>query len=113
MIQGEKEYSTGPRLMNYSPSELEDFSGAARLFSTVAMSGAVAFTIRSADGIEPISGATVSKDFFRALGTPQLMGRTLDGAPVPEVVISERLWRRHFGGTADVLGKPPRAAWRH
>ena len=106
VIQGEKEYSTGPRVMNYSPSELEDFSGAARLFSTVAMSGAVSFTIRSADGIEPISGATVSKDFFRALGTPQLMGRTLDGAPVPEVVISERLWRRHFGGTADVLGKP-------
>ena len=106
VIQGEKDFSTGPRLMNYSPSELEDFAGAARVFSSVAISGGVAFTMRSADGIEPISGATVSKDFFRALGTPQLMGRTLDGAPVPEVVISERLWRRHFGAADDVLGRP-------
>lgn len=106
VIQGEKDFSTGSRIMNYSPSELEAFAGATRAFSSVAISGAVAFTLRSADGIEPISGATVSKDFFRALRTPPLMGRSLDGAPGPEVVISERLWRRHFGGIDDVLGKP-------
>ena len=29
VIQGEKDFSTGPRIMNYSPSELEDFAGAA------------------------------------------------------------------------------------
>ena len=106
VIQGEKDFSTGPRIMNYSPSELEDFAGATRTFSSIAISGAVSFTIRSDAGVEPISGATVSREFFQTLGTAPRLGRHLDGEAVPEVVISERLWRVHFGGAADVLGKP-------
>lgn len=106
VIQGEKDFSTGPRIMNYSPSELEDFAGATRTFSSIAISGAVSFTIRSDAGVEPISGATVSRDFFQTLGTAPSLGRHLDGAAVPDVVISERLWRSHFRGAADVLGKP-------
>ena len=105
VIQGEKDFSTGPRIMNYSPSELEDFTGATRAFSSIAISGAVSFTLRTDAGIEPISGATVSRGFFQTLGTSPLLGRPLDGEATPEVVISERLWRRQFGGAADVLGK--------
>ncbi len=106
VIQGEKDFSTGPRMMNYSPSELEDFAGATRAFSSVAISGGAAFTIRTDAGIEPLSGATVSRDFFRTLDTAPLLGRWLDGAAAPEVVISERLWRGRFGAASDVLGKP-------
>ena len=69
VIQGEKEFSTGPRVMNYSPSELEDFAGATQAFSSIAISGAVSFTLRTDAGVEPISGATVSRDFFQTLGT--------------------------------------------
>jgi len=106
VIQGEKQFSTGPRIMNYSPSELEAFAGATRGFSSVAIAGATSFTIRTDAGVEPISGATVSRDFFQTLGTAPLLGRHLGGEAVPDVVISERLWRRHFGAAADVLGKP-------
>jgi putative ABC transport system permease protein len=106
VIQGEKEFSTGPRLMNYSPSELEDFAGATQAFSSLAIAGAVSFTIRTDAGVEPISGATVSRDFFATLGTPPMLGREVAGEVAPEVVISERLWRTHFGGAADVLGRP-------
>jgi putative ABC transport system permease protein len=106
LIQGEKQFSTGPRIMNYSPSELEDFAGATRGFSSIAMSGVVSFTIRTDAGVEPLSGATVSRDFFPTLGTAPLLGRHLAGEVAPNVVISERLWRTHFAAAAAVLGKP-------
>jgi putative ABC transport system permease protein len=106
VIQGEKEFSTGPRIMNYSPSELEDFAGATQVFSSIAISGAVSFTLRTDAGVEPISGATVSRDFFPTLATAPILGRPLAGEATPEVVISERLWRVHFAGAADVVGKP-------
>jgi putative ABC transport system permease protein len=105
VIQGEKDFSTGPRLMNYSPSEFEDFSQATSAFSSIALAGATSFTLRTDAGVEPISGATVSADFFRTLGTSPILGRPLEGEADPNIVISERLWHRHFGGAADVVGK--------
>lgn len=105
VVQGEKDFSTGPRIMNFSPSEFEDFAGATRAFSSIAIGGATSFTLRTDAGIEPISGATVSGNFFRTVETPLVLGRTLDDDASPSIVISERLWRRHFAGTPDVLGK--------
>jgi hypothetical protein len=50
---------------------------------------------------------------FDVLGVPALLGRTLTeaddarggGPHGPVVVISDRLWQRRFGGTADVIGR--------
>jgi putative ABC transport system permease protein len=106
VIQGEKLFSSGPRIMNYSPVEFEEFAAATTAFSSIAISGASSFTLRTEAGIEPIAGDTVSKDFFRTLAATPLMGRGLDGQPAPDIVISERLWRRHFGAAPDVLGMP-------
>ena len=105
VIQGEKDFSTGPRLMNYSSAELEDFAGATRAFSSIAIADGRGFTLRGSDGPEPVPGSTVSGTFFDTLGTPPLIGRVLGDESEPNVVISERLWRRRFGGRADVAGQ--------
>lgn len=103
LIQGEKAYSTGPRIMNFSAPELEPFAGAVRGFSAVAMSGTTVLTFRNDGAVESVPAATVSGDFFETLGTSPMLGRLIADEPEPNVVISERLWRRAFGG-ADVLG---------
>ncbi|HET7292337.1 MAG TPA: ABC transporter permease [Vicinamibacteria bacterium] len=57
-----------------------------------------------------LNGAVVEPDFFRVLGTPPLLGRTLrpedDRKGAPHVaVLSYGLWQRRFGGAPDVLGR--------
>src|SRR5262245_55937308 len=105
IIQGEKSFSTGPRMMNYSAAELEDFTGSVRAFSSIALTAATGFTIRGDAGPEPIGGATVSGAFFDTMGTPPLVGRVLGDEVEPNVVISERMWRRRFGGRPDIIGQ--------
>jgi predicted permease len=105
VIQGEKDFSTGPRMMNYSAAELEDFTSSVRVFSSIALTAVSGFTIRGTDGPEPISGATVSGAFFDTMGTPPLIGRVLGEEAEPNVVISERMWRRRFNGRADIIGQ--------
>ena len=105
IIEGEKAYSTGPRIMNFSAPELEPFTGAVRAFSSVAMSGATSLTYRSDSAVEFVPGATVSGDFFSTLGTPPVLGRTIGDETEPNIVISNRLWRRLFDGSTDVLGR--------
>jgi putative ABC transport system permease protein len=105
VIQGEKDFSTGPRLMNYSAPELEEFTAATRAFTSIAMTAATAFTLRDEAGSAPISGATVSGSFFDTMGTAPILGRLLGDEAEPNVVISERYWQRKFGGADDVLGK--------
>jgi len=55
-------------------------------------------------------GEAVSGDYFRVLGVPAELGRTIQpaddtsGAP-PVVVISHGVWQRMFGGAPDVVGR--------
>lgn len=105
IIEGEKAYSTGPRIMNFSAPELEPFAGAARAFASVAMSGTTSLTHRSDAGVESVPAATVSGDFFSTLGTIPMLGRTIANESEPNVVISQRLWQRLFNGSAEVLGR--------
>ncbi|HEY7057614.1 MAG TPA: ABC transporter permease [Vicinamibacterales bacterium] len=52
--------------------------------------------------------------FFDVLGVPVILGRTFTekddvrrgGKDGPVVVVSYAFWQRHFGGAADVIGKP-------
>ncbi len=60
----------------------------------------------------PLDGAYVSGRFFDVLGVPAFRGRMLtpadDSAAAPNGpvgVISHRLWRQHFGGADDVVGR--------
>ena len=62
---------------------------------------------------EPVDGLFVSSNFFDELGIPLLAGRGFTdaedalGSPEDRVaVISYGFWQRHFGGAADVVGRP-------
>ena len=62
---------------------------------------------------QPVDGLFVSSNFFDELGIPLLAGRGFTdaedvlGSPEGRVaVISYGFWQRHFGGAADVVGRP-------
>jgi predicted permease len=60
---------------------------------------------------EAVIGYRFSADLFRLLGTPALLGRTIEpeddspGAP-RVVVLSHKLWQRRFGGDPGAVGRP-------
>lgn len=59
-------------------------------------------------GAEPVrvQGTAATRDLFSILQVQPERGRTFSATPrAPEAVISDRLWRRQFGGEATVLGK--------
>src|SRR5215213_11031894 len=76
VIQGEKEFSTGRRIMNYSPPELEEFAGATTVFSAIAITSGTGFTVRTDGGVESVSGATVSAQFFEVMAVSPVLGWT-------------------------------------
>ena len=108
VIQGEKEFSTGPRIMNYSAPELEEFAGATTAFSAMAITGGTGFTVPHAGGVESVNGATVSARFFDVMDVPPVLGRTFGDDSEPILVISDRLRRKLFGAGGEVLGQPIR-----
>lgn len=73
----------------------------------------VQFDLAAGGPADLVDGLWVSGDFFRVLGVPVLLGRTIEptddrrgGGPYGAVaVISYRFWQRRFGGAADVVGR--------
>ena len=63
------------------------------------------------DGVpEQVTGAQVSGNFFTVLGVNAIAGRMFlpsDDAPgrPAQAILSEALWRRRYGGRADILGR--------
>ena len=68
----------------------------------------------SGNRAEPIRGEMVTGNYFQQLGVRAQLGRTLlpsdEVAPGqhPVVVLSDTLWRRHFGSDPDIVGKTVR-----
>ena len=59
-------------------------------------------------GAQRVHGELVTDNYFQVLGTRPLAGRLLDSTAVRSpavVVLSERMWRRAFGGDRDIIGK--------
>lgn len=94
-----------------STDDLQDIAALKTVFE-----GALASQISAASLVvdhqpEWTEAQVVSADFFSLLGVRPLLGRTFlpnedqkpDGNPV--LVISERLWRRRFAASRDVLGR--------
>jgi predicted permease len=86
----------------------------AELFDGAIAWGEEQFDLASGGPTESVDGLWVSGDFFNVLGVPTVLGRALrpeddrrgGAAAGPVVVISHRFWQRHFGGAADVIGRP-------
>ncbi|MEJ7811809.1 MAG: ABC transporter permease, partial [Gemmatimonadaceae bacterium] len=94
-----------------SPLDVADWRAASRAFATIAayVEGSVTLTGDGSDA-ERLRGARVSASLLPTLGVRPLAGRTFapreDTDPPPrEVVLSEALWGRRFGGDASVLGR--------
>jgi putative ABC transport system permease protein len=62
------------------------------------------------DTAERLNGASVSPEFFSTLGVRPAVGRTMQPSdpvldPSPKMVLSDAVWRRHFGADAAVVGR--------
>jgi predicted permease len=60
---------------------------------------------------ERLSGYQVSADFFPALGVTPVLGRTFNRdddqvGRAPVVILSGGFWKRKFGSSPDIIGKP-------
>jgi hypothetical protein len=60
------------------------------------------------DIVEQIQSSKVSSNFFRALGTPAMLGRTFQPADVDHgarlAVLSDKFWRERFRSNPGVIG---------
>jgi putative ABC transport system permease protein len=95
---------------NLAPVQIEDWNRMNQSFSAIAGAYTENAAETSGDLPEMLVSARVSPRFFSVLGTSPLIGRTFS----PEedlfngphaIVVSERFWRRRFGGDPAVLGK--------
>jgi predicted permease len=83
------------------------------LFGGAAAWSGESFDLASGGETDLVDGLWVSGDYFRMLGVPALLGRTLDakddirggGADGPAAVIGYGFWQRRFGGATDVIGR--------
>jgi predicted permease len=89
----------------------EDWRRENRTFSLLAGYRSDDFNLTGQGEPERLDTEMVSATFFPLLGVRPIVGRTfteqedkLGGAPV--ALISEGVWKRKFGGAADVVGKP-------
>jgi predicted permease len=83
------------------------------IFSQAFAFDSTVLQVRGRSNVEAINGDFVSGEYFDALETPPLLGRTLTpaddvtgGNPAGlAVVISEPFWKSWFGGAQDVIGR--------
>ena len=93
-----------------APATFVDWKAQSRSFSGMIAAQAWGGSLRGAGRPEPLIGMRVSGDTFTFLGVPAFMGRTFTaeedavGGP-PVVVIAHSLWKRGFGGAADIVGR--------
>jgi putative ABC transport system permease protein len=102
---------TGLDHLDVAPGNAIDWLTRARSFESIAMAEPFRFNINFA-GRDPdyVFAARVSVQFFTALGTPVLHGRTFlpqeyqRGGP-RVIVISHAMWRERFGRDPAIVGK--------
>jgi putative ABC transport system permease protein len=99
-----------------SPTELSyadflDWKRSALSFEKLAAYSQRDFDLSSPGTPEHLEGREISAHFFSTLGVQLAQGREFspeedrDGG-APAAIISDRLWRERFGGSATVLGEP-------
>src|SRR5207249_34285 len=87
--------------------ELDMFRARFSSFESVAFYATDEGVLSNDRRAERVDFATVSDAFFSTLGGAVRLGRALGPSDdmSPSLVISERVWRRAFGGSPDVLGQ--------
>ena len=93
-----------------TPGNYADWRNEKGLFEEIAVVTAWRPTLIGRAEPEPITGEQVSHEYFSVLGVVPALGRTFRGEDdVPNaprvVMISDGIWRRHFGAAPDVVGR--------
>src|SRR5829696_4503150 len=93
-----------------SALDFEDFRSRARTFEALAGHIGTGFTFSGEGEPELVIGQMVTPDFFRVLGVEPALGRSFTAdeyTPGREntIVLSQRLWKRRFGGSSAVVGR--------
>lgn len=87
-----------PRYMAYADGTRDVFTAlAGRVFTR--------FAVRVPDRTVSVAGARTSGNYFAALGLVPQVGSFYTRDDEPGVVLSDRLWRQHFGGDPGVVGR--------
>jgi len=93
-----------------TPLDFDDYNTRAHSFESLAGYVGTGFTFTAPGEPELVIGEMVTPEFFRTLGVAPALGRAF----VPDefqlgrenvVVLSDRLWRRRFGGDAASIGR--------
>jgi putative ABC transport system permease protein len=92
-----------------SPPDFVDWRRDVDAFESLAAISADAAALTGDGPAEQVPSASVTGDFFEVLGVAPLQGRTIrpedDPVGTPDVVVlSHGLWRRRWGGRADLIG---------
>jgi putative ABC transport system permease protein len=90
-----------------SPPDVRDYVGPSDAFADASALAPVTVNMTGAGDPERLQGAKVSWNYFRVLGVPMALGRAFveseaqgDGR---QIVLSDGLWRRRFGGRQDIV----------
>ncbi|MGH7720692.1 MAG: ADOP family duplicated permease [Gemmatimonadaceae bacterium] len=113
LLYGATDREPGARGM-VSATEISDVAHQSTTLSAIAPFGNHAgYTYVSDREADMWAGTSVGPAFFRTLGAPALLGRTIDerdveATAIPVVVLSYALWQRAFGGDSGVVGRKVR-----
>jgi putative ABC transport system permease protein len=93
---------------SYSPANYRDVVSGSGVFSGAAAFDVSSMNLTGQGDPQRVRAATVTGRFFSVLGVAPRLGRVLQDADVESasqvIVIGDPMWRRQFGGRADVVG---------
>ena len=91
----------------FSPPNVRDYVGPSDAFVEASSVEPITVNMTGAGEPERLQGARVSGNYFTLLGVPMALGRAFAEADAQgdgnQVVLSDGLWRRRFGGRPDVV----------
>ena len=92
------------------PADYIDWKRQGQSFEEIATIGGATFNLADAGPPQRIDGSAVSPNFFRMLGNGMQFGTGFSSGEVDthEIVLSDRLWRRRYGGDRTVIGRDVR-----
>jgi putative ABC transport system permease protein len=96
-------------MMRVTPLDFEDYRARSQAFESMAAHIGTGFTFGGPGEPELVIGQMITPDFFRVLGVQPALGRSFraeEFSPGGEnvMLLSQRLWRRRFGGDPSVVG---------
>jgi putative ABC transport system permease protein len=89
------------------PADYIDWKRQAQSFEDVATIGGATFNLADSGTPQRIDGSAVSPNFFRMLGNGMQIGTgfSSDELDTHEIVLSDRLWQRRYGGDRTIIGR--------